>query len=74
MEVKELLNTYRVKLEHLKDILVEEEIIDGSLVYEMVASCDLKSRIQNKDDTIQKYIDAYDSFEEYKDVDDIILP
>ncbi len=74
IEVKELLNTYRVKLEHLKDILVEEEIIDGSLVYEMVASCDLKSRIQNKDDTIQKYIDAYDSFEEYKDVDDIILP
>jgi cell division protease FtsH len=74
MEVKELLNTYRVKLEHLKDILIEEDIIDGSLVYEMVASCDLKSRIQNKDDTIQKYIDAYDSFEEYKDVDDIILP
>ncbi len=74
IEVKELLNTYRVKLEHLKDILVEEEIIDGSLVYEMVASCDLKSRTKNKDDTIQKYIDAYDSFEEYKDVDDIILP
>ena len=73
-EVKELLNTYRVKLEHLKDILVEEEIIDGSLVYEMVASCDLKSRIKSKDDTIQKYIDAYDSFDQYRDGDDIILP
>ena len=48
-EVKELLNTYRVTLEHLKDILVEEEIIDGSLVYELVASCDCKSRINSKD-------------------------
>jgi len=73
-EVKELLDTYRVKLEHLKDILVEEEIVDGSLVYGMVASCDLKSRIKSKDDTIQKYIDAYDSFDQYRDGDDIILP
>jgi hypothetical protein len=34
---------YRVKLEHLKDILVEEEIVDGSVVYGMIASCDLKN-------------------------------
>ena len=73
-EVKELLNTYRVKLEHLKDILIEEEIIDGSVVYGMIASCDLKSHVNSKDDTIQKYIDAYDSFDQYKDGDDIILP
>ena len=69
-EVKELLNQYRVRLEHLKDILVEEEIIDGSVVYGMIASCDLKSSVESKGDTIQTYIDAYDSF----DMDDIILP
>ena len=74
-EVKKLINKYRVKLEHLKDILVEEEIVDGRIVYEMVASCDLKSVvIQNKDDTIQKYIDAYDNFDQCRDGDDIILP
>ena len=73
-EVKELLNTYRVKLEHLKDILVEEEIVDGNVVYGMIASCDLKSSIKSKDDTIQTYIDAYDSFDQYRDNDDIILP
>ena len=73
-EVKELLNTYRVKLEHLKDILVEEEIVDGDVVYGMIASCDLKNRIKSKDDTIQTYIDAYDSFDQYRDNDDIILP
>ena len=73
-EVKDLLNTYRVKLEHLKDILIEEEIVDGRIVYEMIASCDLKSHIQNKDDTIQAYIDAYDNFDQYRDGDDIILP
>ena len=73
-EVKELLNTYRVKLEHLKDILVEEEIVDGGVVYGMIASCDLKSSIKSKDDTIQTYIDAYDSFDQYRDNDDIILP
>lgn len=42
-EVLKLLNSYRVKLEHLKDILVEEEIVDGSVVYGMIASCDLKN-------------------------------
>ena len=73
-EVKKLLNTYRVKLEHLKEILVEEEIVDGSVVYGMIASCDLKSHVNSKDDTIQKYIDAYDSFDQYLDGDDIILP
>ncbi len=73
-EVKKLLNTYRVKLEHLKEILVEEEIVDGSVVYGMIASCDLKSHVNSKDDTIQKYIDAYDSFDQYRDGDDIILP
>ena len=73
-EVKELLNAYRVKLEHLKDILVEEEIVDGSVVYGMIVSCDLKSSIKSKDDTIQTYIDAYDSFDQYRDNDDIILP
>src|SRR5210317_961682 len=41
-EVLNLLKMYRVKLEHLKDILVEEEIVDGSVVYGMIASCDLK--------------------------------
>ena len=73
-EVKKLLNAYRVKLEHLKEILVEEEIVDGSVVYGMIASCDLKSHVNSKDDTIQKYIDAYDSFDQYRDGDDIILP
>ena len=73
-EVKKLLNTYRVKLEHLKEMLVEEEIVDGSVVYGMIASCDLKSHVNSKDDTIQKYIDAYDSFDQYLDGDDIILP
>ena len=73
-EVKKLLNTYRVKLEHLKEILVEEEIVDGSVVYGMIASCDLKSHVNSKDDTIQKYIDAYDNFDQCRDGDDIILP
>jgi len=73
-EVKELLKTYRVKLEHLKDILVEEEIIDGRLVYEMIASCDLKNIEESKGDTIQTYKDAYDSFDQYRDGSDIILP
>ena len=73
-EVKKLLNKYRTKLEQLKDILVEEEIVDGSVVYGMVASCDLKNSIKSKDDTIQTYIDAYDSFEQCRDNDDIILP
>jgi hypothetical protein len=63
--VKELLNTYRVKLEHLKDILVEEEIIDGSVVYGMIASCDLKNNEKSKDATMQTYIDAYDSFDDF---------
>ena len=73
-EVKELLNTYRVKLEHLKEILVEEEIVDGSLVYEMIASCDLRDRLKPKDATMQTYMDTYDSFDSYRDGDDIILP
>ena len=73
-EVKELLNTYRVKLEHLKEILVEEEIVDGSLVYEMIASCDLRDRLKPKDATMQVYMDTYDSFDTCRDGDDIILP
>ncbi len=73
-EVKELLNTYRVKLEHLKEILVEEEIVDGSLVYEMIASCDLRDRLKPKDATMQTYMDTYDSCDSYRDGDDIILP
>ncbi len=73
-EVKELLNTYRVKLEHLKEILVEEEIVDGSLVYEKIASCDLRDRLKPKDATMQTYMDTYDSFDSYRDGDDIILP
>ncbi len=73
-EVKELLNTHRVKLEHLKEILVEEEIVDGSLVYEMIASCDLRDRLKPKDATMQTYMDTYDSFDSYRDGDDIILP
>ena len=44
-EVLKLLDTYRVKLEHLKDILIEEEIVDGSVVYGMIASYDLKNMI-----------------------------
>ena len=67
-EVKELLNAYRVKLEHLKEILVEEEIVDGSLVYEMIASCDLRGRLKPKDATMQAYMDAYDSFEEANEI------
>jgi cell division protease FtsH len=70
-EVKELLNNYRVKLEHLKDILVEEEIVDGSVVYEMVASCDL---ITHKTNDLRNFEDAFDSFDQYRDQDDIILP
>ena len=73
-EVKELLNTYRVKLEHLKEILVEEEIVDGSLVYEMITSCDLRDRLTPKDATMQAYMDTYDSFDSCRDGDDIILP
>ena len=73
-EVKELLNIYRVKLEHLKEILVEEEIVDGSLVYEMIASCDLRDRLTPKDATMQAYMDTYDSFDSCRDGDDIILP
>ena len=65
-EVKELLNTYRVKLEHLKEILVEE-IVD-SLVYEMIASCDLRDRLKSKDATMQAYMDAYDSFEDANEI------
>ena len=72
-EVKELLNTYRVKLEHLKEILVEEEIVDGSLVYEMIASCDLRSRVKPVG-TLRTFKDAFDSFDSYRDGDDIILP
>ena len=72
-EVKELLNQYRVKLEHLKDILVEEEIIDGSVVYEMVASCDLRSRAKPEGD-LRKFSDAFDSFDQCIDGSDIILP
>jgi len=70
-EVKELLNNYRVKLEHLKDILVEEEIVDGSVVYEMVASCDLRN---HKTNDLRNFEDAFDSFDQYRDQDDIILP
>ena len=40
----------------------------------MIASCDLRDRLKPKDSTIQAYMDAYDSFEQYRDVDDIILP
>ena len=73
-EVKDLLNTYRVKLEHLKDILVEEEIVDGSVVYEMIASCDLKNRLV----TEELFTDACDETKGWNDAcddgDDIILP
>ena len=72
-EVKELLNTYRVKLEHLKEILVEEEIVDGSVVYEMIASCDLRSRVKPIG-TLRTFKDAFDSFDSSRDGDDIILP
>ena len=72
-EVKDLLNTYRVKLEHLKDILVEEEIIDGSVVYGMIASCDLKSRKKHEGD-LRKFSDAFDSFDQCIDGSGIILP
>jgi cell division protease FtsH len=72
-EVKELLNTYRVKLEHLKEILVEEEIVDGSVVYEMIASCDLRSRVKPIS-SLRTFKDAFDSFDSYRDGDDIILP
>ena len=73
-EVKELLNTYRVKLEHLKDILVEEEIIDGSVVYGLVASCDLKNREKTDEGDLRKFSDAFDSFDQCISDSDIILP
>ena len=40
-EVFDLLKINKIKLEQLKDILIAEEIIDGVLVYELVASCDV---------------------------------
>tara|TARA_A100001234_G_C12641126_1_gene392052 strand:- start:62 stop:1747 length:1686 start_codon:yes stop_codon:yes gene_type:complete len=38
-EVMKLLRANKEKLEQLKDILVDQEIVDGDVVYEMVASC-----------------------------------
>jgi cell division protease FtsH len=60
-EVLNYLKKYRVKLEHLKDILVEEEIVDGSVVYGMIASCDLNCK--NNIEELQNYHDALDTFE-----------
>jgi cell division protease FtsH len=60
-EVLDYLKKYRVKLEHLKDILVEEEIIDGSVVYQMIATCDLNCK--NNSEELQNYHDALDTFE-----------
>tara|TARA_B100000003_G_scaffold99895_1_gene89419 strand:+ start:6122 stop:7807 length:1686 start_codon:yes stop_codon:yes gene_type:complete len=38
-EVMKLLRANKEKLEQLKDILIDQEIVDGDVVYEMVASC-----------------------------------
>lgn len=38
-EVMKLLRANKGKLEQLKDILIDQEIVDGDVVYEMVASC-----------------------------------
>ena len=38
-EVLFLLESNKEKLEQLKDLLVEQEIVDGEDVYEIVASC-----------------------------------
>ena len=38
-EVMKLLRANKTKLEQLKDLLIEQEIVDGDVVYEMVASC-----------------------------------
>ena len=35
-EVMKILRKYRPQLEELKDILLEDEIIDGSIVYDLV--------------------------------------
>jgi cell division protease FtsH len=40
-EVFDLLKINKIKLEQLKDILITEEIVDGVVVYELVASCDV---------------------------------
>jgi len=42
-EVIRLLTEHRKELDDLKTILVEQEIIDGSVVYEIIASRDLKN-------------------------------
>jgi cell division protease FtsH len=38
-EVMKLLRANKGKLEQLKDILSDQEVVDGDVVYEMVASC-----------------------------------
>ena len=38
-EVMKLLRANKGKLEQLKDILIDQEVVDGDVVYEMVASC-----------------------------------
>ena len=41
-EVIKLLKSNKYKLEQIKDMLLEDEIIDGSAVYEIVNSCNVK--------------------------------
>ena len=40
-DVKSILNKYKLKLEQIKDLLVENEIIDGDVVYEIILSCNI---------------------------------
>ena len=40
-EVFDLLKINKIKLEQLKNLLIAEEIVDGVVVYELVASCDV---------------------------------
>ncbi len=40
-DVKSILNKYKLKLEQIKDLLVENETVDGEVVYEIIMSCDI---------------------------------
>jgi cell division protease FtsH len=47
-EVMKLLRANKTKLEQLKDLLIEQEIVDGDVVYEMVASCHVPPNSKKK--------------------------
>ena len=47
-DVMKLLRANKTKLEQLKDLLIEQEIVDGDVVYEMVASCHVPPNSKKK--------------------------